>query len=130
MEINVWAVLAAAVSAFVLGGIWYGALFAKVWQTQSGVTDEQLANQNALKIFGLAFVLSLLSALVFHLFLGRDPGLEFALFAGVSAGLGWVAAALGVIYLFEHRPLGHFLVNGAYVTLMFTLFGLVFGLMG
>lgn len=130
MDINIWAVLAAAVSAFILGGLWYGALFAKPWQVAAGVSDEQLQGQNAAKIFGLAFVLSLIASFVFHMFLGRDPGLEFALFAGVSAGLGWVAAALGIIYLFEHRPLSHFLINGGYVTLMFTLFGLIFGLMG
>lgn len=130
MELNIWAVLAAAVSAFVLGGLWYGALFSKVWQRAAGVSDEQLQNQNAAKIFGLAFVLSLVAALVFHLFLGPNPGLEFALGAGLSAGLCWVAAALGIIYLFEHRPMSHFLVNGGYVMLMFALFGLVFGLMG
>ena len=75
-------------------------------------------------------MLTLIAAFVFHMFLGRDPGLELALGAGASAGLCWVGASLGIIYLFEHRPLSHFLVNAGYVTLMFTLFGLIFGLMG
>ena len=36
MEINWLAVLAAAVSSFVLGGLWYSALFAKAWQSAAG----------------------------------------------------------------------------------------------
>jgi len=35
-EFNVWAVLAAAVSSFVLGGLWYSpALFGPAWQRLS-----------------------------------------------------------------------------------------------
>lgn len=130
IEANLWAVLAAAVSAFVLGGIWYGVIFAKAWQTQAGITDEQLASQNQAKIFGLAFLLALIAAFIFGEFLGPEPDFSFAVGAGVSAGLAWVAATLGIIYLFEQRPLGHWLINGGYAALQFTFFGLVFGFMG
>lgn len=128
MEMNYLAVLAAAVSAFVLGGIWYGPLFGKAWQTAAGLSDEALKQGSQATIFGGAFLLSLLAAFVFAMFLGPAPALEFALFAGVSAGLCWVAASLGLLYLFERRSLKLFLVNGGYVTLQFTLYGLVLGL--
>ncbi len=130
VEANIWAVLAAAVSAFFLGGLWYGLIFAKAWQTRAGITDEQLESQNQAKIFSLAFLLALVAAFIFGEFLGPQPDLSFAIGAGVSAGLAWVAATLGIIYLFEQRPLGHWLINGGYATLQFALFGLIFGLMG
>ncbi|MDY7097623.1 MAG: DUF1761 domain-containing protein [Pseudomonadota bacterium] len=130
IEANIWAVLAAAVSAFLLGGLWYGLIFAKAWQTQAGITDEQLASQNQAKIFSLAFLLALVAAFIFGEFLGPSPDFSFSLGAGVSAGLAWVAATLGIIHLFEQRPLGHWLINGGYATLQFALFGLIFGLMG
>ncbi len=44
MELNInWlAVLLAALAGFIVGGLWYSVLFAKVWQREAGVTDEQL----------------------------------------------------------------------------------------
>jgi hypothetical protein len=73
-------------------------------------------------------VLSLLAAFVFAMFLGPNPSLTFALGAGASAGLCWVAASLGINYLFEHKSLRLFLINGGYHTLQFTLYGMVLGL--
>lgn len=130
MEVNWLAVFVAAISAFVLGGIWYGPLFGKKWQTLVGLTDEQMKGVNPVKVYGGAFLLSFIAAAVFAMFLGPEPGVGFATGAGFAAGLAWVAAALGITYLFEQRPLGLWLVNGAYQTLQFTLYGLVLGLMG
>ena len=128
-EMNWWAVLAAAVSSFVVGGLWYSPLlFGKAWQREAGLSDEQLKAGNPAKIFGGAFVLSLLAAVVFALFLGPDPALVFALGAGFSAGLCWVGTSFGIDYLFEHRSLKLFLVNGGYHTVQFTVIGLVLGL--
>ncbi len=126
--INLFAVVAAAVSAFVLGGLWYSPLlFGKAWQKLAGVSDETAA-QGAGLVFGGAFVLSLVAEYVFAMFLGPKPALDFGLFAGASAGLCWVAASFGINYLFERRPLALFLINGGYHTLQFTLYGLILGL--
>src|SRR5688500_19299762 len=102
-DVNLWAVLACGVSSLALGGLWYSPLlFGNGWQALAGLSDEQMAGGHA-KIFGLAFVLSLLAAYVFAIFLGRDFGLGPAIGAGASAGLCWVAAAFGINYLFERR---------------------------
>ena len=87
-----------------------------------------MAQGNPVRIFGGALVLSLIAAFVFAMFLGPKPGLGFALGAGFSAGLCWVAASFGINYLFEHRSLKLFLINGGYHTLQFTVIGLVLGL--
>jgi hypothetical protein len=128
-EINLWAVLAAAASSFLLGGLWYSpALFARPWMRETGLTEEDLARGNPAVIFGLSFLLSAIAAFVFALFLGPAPQLAFALGAGASAGLCWVAASFGINYLFERRSSKLFLINGLYHTLQFTLYGLVLGL--
>lgn len=127
MEVNYLAVLAAALSAFVLGGIWYGPLFGKAWQTATGLGDEALKQGSPALIFGGAFLLSLLAAFVFAMFLGPDMAIGPATAAGASAGLCWVAASIGIIYLFERRSLRLFLINGGFVTLQFTLYGLILG---
>lgn len=130
MELNWIAALVAGGSAFVLGGLWYGPLFGKTWQKLVGLTDEDAKNANMAKIFGGAFALSLLAAAVFGMFLGPKPGLELAVGAGFAAGFAWVAASFGINYLFAQRPLALWLIDGGYATLQFTLYGLVYGLMG
>jgi hypothetical protein len=130
-EVNLLAVLLAALSAFLLGGLWYSpALFANRWMALSGQSEEKLKSGSMGVIFGGAFLLSLIAAYVFAMFLGPKPGIPFGLGAGVSAGLCWVAGALGILYLFERRPFGLWLINGGYVTLQFTLYGLVLGALG
>jgi hypothetical protein len=129
-EINFIAVVVAAVASFILGGLWYSPLlFAKAWQRESGVTDEQMAGANMGMIFGLTLVLSLIAAFVFALFLGPRPSMPLGLGAGFSAGLCWVTASLGINYLFERKSLKLFLINGGYHTLQFTVIGLVLALM-
>ncbi len=39
MDINWIAVVAAAASSFLLGGLWYSALFAKPWMQVAGLTE-------------------------------------------------------------------------------------------
>ncbi|MFN3842845.1 MAG: DUF1761 domain-containing protein [Rehaibacterium terrae] len=122
-EINVWAVLVAAVSAFLLGGLWYGPLFGKAWIRESGA-DPQKGHPG--KVFGGAFVLSLIAAYAFAMFLGKLPLAEAA-FYGFVAGLCWVATSFGINYLFAQRSLKLFLIDGGYHTLQFTLYGVVLG---
>jgi Protein of unknown function (DUF1761) len=126
---NIWAVLAAAVSSMILGGIWYSpALFANAWMRSSGVTEEKAKSANMAKVMGTAFVLALIGAAVFAMFLGPKPAPAFATGAGFSAGLCWVAGSFGINYLFEQRPLSLFFINGGYHTLQYTLIGLILGL--
>ena len=129
-EVNWLAVALCAISSLVLGGIWYSPmLFGKAWQRAAGLSDEQAKSGNMAVIFGLTFLLSLIAAAVFAMFLGTEMSLGAATAAGFSAGLCWVAASYGISYLFERRPLSLWLVNGGYHTGQFTLFGLILGLM-
>jgi len=128
-DVNYLAVIAAAIATFVLGGLWYSpALFGKVWQREAGVTEEKMKSANMTLIFGLTFVLALIAAWVFALFLGPRPPMALGLGAGFSAGLCWVAASLGINYLFERKSLKLWLINGGYHTLQFTIIGLILAL--
>ena len=128
-EVNWVAVTLCAVSSLVLGGLWYSPLlFAGPWQRAAGLSDEQAKSGDMALIFGGAFLLSLIAAAVFAMFLGSGMSLGAATAAGFSAGLYWVAASFGINYLFERRPLRLWLINGGYHALQFTLFGLLLGL--
>jgi hypothetical protein len=130
-ELNWLAVLLCGASSMILGGLWYSPLlFARAWQRGVGLSDEALGGANMALIYGLAFLLSLVAAAVFALFLGPGWAVGPATAAGAAAGVCWVAASFGISYLFERRSLSLWLINGGYHALQFTLFGLILGAMG
>jgi hypothetical protein len=126
-HVNWLAVLAAAASAFLLGGIWYGPLFKRAWCREAGV-DPDAAPKHPARVFATAFVCSLLAAFAFAWFLGSAPELQRALHAGFMIGLAWVAMSFGINYAFAQRSLKLWLIDAGYHVLQFTLYGLVIGL--
>ena len=128
-EVNLLAVLACGLASLALGALWYSPLlFGKTWQSEVGLSDEELAAGNMAKIMGLAFLLSLIAAYVFGMFLGDEMPLPVAVGAGAGAGLCWVAAAFAITYLFERRSVRLWLINRGYHALQLTAFGLILGL--
>lgn len=127
MTVNWLAVVAAALATFVLGGLWYGPLFGKIWMDASEITEEKIRGSNMPFIFGVAFAMQVVAASVLALFLGPEETLAFApaVAAAVAVGVAWVAPAFAVAYLFERRPLAHFMVNAGYNVVAFTVMGLI-----
>ena len=122
--------LLSALSAFVLGGIWYSPpLFGKAWQREAGLTDEQVAGANRARILIVSFVLCLIAAIAFSMVITPEASFFMAFHSGVGVGLFWVATSFGVNYLFELKSFKLWLINAGYHTLQFTLYGLIFGLM-
>lgn len=126
-SVNWIAVLLAGSSAFIVGGLWYGLIFAKAWQRLVGLKDEEIAKGTA-KVFGGSFVLSFIMAANLAFFIGNNDG-SFGLLAGLAAGLGWVAMALGVNYLFERRSFKLYLINASYNVVTFALMGFIIGVL-
>ena len=126
-SINYFAVLVAALSAFIIGGLWYSVLFAKVWMIENGYDEAALKNSNMAKIFGGSFIFSLIISFVLVLFLGPERDAVMGATAGFMAGLFWVATAMGITYLFERKSLKLFLINAGYHVVTFTIMGLLLG---
>jgi Protein of unknown function (DUF1761) len=128
-HINWFAVLAAAVSTFVLGGLWYSpALFGRAWMKVNNLNSEQLAKSNMAKIFGLAFVFAVVMAANLAAFLAEPKTTAtWGATAGFLAGFGWVALGIATIALFERRSAKYVLINGGYMTVAFVLMGLILG---
>jgi hypothetical protein len=125
--VNWLAVIAAALSMFVIGGLWYSVLFEKVWMAANGFTAEDMKRGSMPVIFGVAFVLSLVIAANLAFFIsGVD--LTSAVAYSVAAGLGFAALSLSHVAMFERRPLSYHLVNGGYLTVAFAVMGLILGL--
>lgn len=124
--VNLWAVLVAAVSSFVLGGLWYSpVLFGRLWNRENGGVPQ--AGHPA-RVFGVAFLFSLVAAAAFAWFLGAEPPLERALLAGLMAGFGIAAACFGINYQFAQRSMVLWGIDGGYHTVQFVVFGVILGL--
>ena len=81
-NLNWLAIIAAAVSAFILGGLWYSPLlFGKRWMKETGITEETTKNANMIKIFSLALILALIASFFLAMFIGPNTGAGF----GVAA---------------------------------------------
>ena len=127
-SINYLAVLVAALSTFVVGFIWYSPLlFANVWMKEAGLSEEKLRQSSMIKTFGLTFILSLIICFNLAAFLGPDTSLVSGMAYGALAGVGWVAASIGIIYLFEGKSLKLFLINAGYQAITFTVAGGILG---
>ncbi|MGB3909028.1 MAG: DUF1761 domain-containing protein [Pseudolysinimonas sp.] len=123
--INWLGVAVAGVVAMVIGGLWYGLVFAKPWQRAAGVTDEQLT-RGAPLAYGASLLLALVMAIVLAPLIAGGGAL-FGTFAGLAVGLGWVATSLGMIALFERRPFAHWAVNAGYAIVSYTAMGAILG---
>jgi len=134
--VNWLAILVAGISAFVLGGVWYSpALFGKAWMKENRMTVEDVQKGNKSKIFGWAFVLSLLMAANLGMFLA-DPATPCACIPKVDLGWGatagflagiWVFCGIAMVALFEHKTARYIFINGGYCVLALVLMGAIIG---
>lgn len=127
-SLNLLAIFAAALSCFMLGGLWYSTLlFGRVWMQESGVTEESARKQNMARTFGLAFIASFVIAFNLAMFLGGSSTWQTGLFYGFLTGFGWVTMAMGINDLFEQRSLKLFAINAGYHTVAFSIMGAIIG---
>jgi len=130
--INIWELIVASLSTFVIGFFWYGnLLFGKTWQKLAGLSDEDIAKGNMALIYGLAFVLNFVAALFISMFT------EIAMMLGTSAFLaglfavvlciGFVATSVGVNFLFSRKPFKLYLIDVGYMVVSFFVMGVIIG---
>lgn len=131
--INIWAVLVATLSTFLVGWLWYGPLFGKAWMSAVGLSEEKIQQGNMAKIFGFAFLFELIMAFNLAVFLTGSPeaaemmNAQMGAFYGFLAGFGWVFFVLAVNSLYEQKSWKYIFINGGYWTVAFTIMGLILG---
>jgi hypothetical protein len=126
--VNWLAVLVAGISAFVLGGVWYSpALFGKAWMADNNLSMETIKQGNKGKIFGIAFVLSLIMAANLAMFLNEPKtDISWGAIAGFLSGI-WVFGFVAIHGLFEYRSWRLIFINGGYSMVALILMGAIIG---
>ena len=128
-QINFAAVFFAALAAFALGAVWYSPLlFVNAWIKESGVKVGEIKKSKMLMSMVSGFLLTLVMSFNLAAFLAA-PNTTFVwgIIAGALAGIGWVAAGLGMIYFYEGKSLKLFFINGGYLVSALILMGGILG---
>ena len=119
MKINNLAVIVGAVIHFILGGLWYGLIFANQFVAASGWTQQQLekiAAESHWSEYAVAFVTSLVLVFILAHFVQYTGAKTIA--GGMQTGfwlwLGFVATTQLATVIFEQRRLGLYLLNVGY----------------
>lgn len=121
-NMNLFAVLAAAIAAMVMGFAWYSPiLFAKPWMREMGYDPNDKARiQEMQKSAGPAYVGSLIASLVSAFILAlffhwlRVQSVEFGLLIGFHVWLGFVATVQLTNALFTKQSMTLFAINSGY----------------
>jgi len=122
---SVWLLLIAAVSAFLLGGIWYGPLFGKAWARENGFAADFRGGPPA-RVLGLSFVFTFLAAAGYLHLVGFSDDILASAMQGLGAGALIAATSLGINYQFTGKSMKLWLIDGGYHTAQFALIGALF----
>ena len=127
MGINLWAVLTATVASCVLGGLWYSKLLlGRVWRREAGIDEAEASNP--IKVFGLAFVFTLISAAALSWLLGPYPNIIEGIRTGLVVGVGFVACSFGVNYQFSQKSGKLLSIDAGFHILQFLVMGIILSL--
>ncbi len=154
MEMNFLAILVAAISALVVGFIWYNPkVFGDAWMKEAGMTDEQIKGGNMAKIFVLAFIFAVLLSMslmpivihqmgAYSLVQGdigvlpsydafmADYGDAFRTFKhgafhGAFAGIFIALPIIGTNALFERKSAKYIFINSGYWIVTLSVMGAI-----
>ena len=129
MKTNYAAVFVSALAYWILGAVWYGALFNKPWMALEQMTVERMKSMNPVMPYVITFVLDLLIAFVLaQLCTWRNANTAARGAAlGILLWIGLVGPVAYTNYMFEMRPMQLFAINEFYSLVGLFLMGLILG---
>ena len=139
IDVNYLAILASAVAAMVLGFLWYGPLFGKIWSELMGwgvMTPEKMAEMQkkarpayAISFVGaLAMAYVLAHALIFASAYLNSSGVTAGLAAGFWNWLGFIAPVTVGVVLWDGKPWKLWFINAGYYLVQLLMMGTILAL--
>lgn len=127
--VNGWSVSLAAVASFILGWIWYSALFGKIWMRESGVSKSSMNKQSMVTSIVGGLIAQLVMAWVLAMFISAT-GSAGALEGMISAfwiWLGFVATITMGLVLWEGKSMTLFWINSIHWLVALVIQGAIIG---
>jgi uncharacterized membrane protein YedE/YeeE len=130
VPINYLAVVVAALANYIIGAIWYAALFRKAWTRLSGNAE--------MKVSVLSVVLALIGALLTSFILDhalvfansylKTSGVAGGLMVGFLNWLGFIAPVTIGVVIYEKKPWLLWFLNNGYWLLSLLVMGVILSL--
>ena len=125
---NIIAILVAALSSFLLGGLWYSkVMFGEKWN-RAAASNPHSGQGHPVKVFGLSFLFALVAAFAYAWLVPPAHDAAHAAIQGLVVGAGVVAASFGINYQFANRGAAMWLIDGGYHAVQFLIYGLIIGM--
>ena len=122
LDVNWIAVIVAAATGFMVGGIWYGPIMGKKWLGAVGLTEEDIKGGSMGKIYGGAFAFSLLASWTLaHTFSTYmlDLSMTVKVLTASGVALGFIIPAIGTNYLFSQKSKALFFIDATYLKILY-----------
>ncbi|MBT8116049.1 MAG: DUF1761 domain-containing protein [Arenicella sp.] len=132
-DVNWIAVVVAAATGFMVGGLWYGPIMGKKWLGAVGLTEDDVQQGHMPSIYGGAFAFSIIAswalAHTFATYMG-DLSFSVKVMTAFGVALGFIVPAIGTNYLFSQKTKALFFIDAGYWLLFYIAMGVVHGLLG
>ncbi len=126
-QINIFAILAAALAVLVIAAIWYSPLLFGRFLPAPSTASDQRSFLFYLRLYLVTLMAGLLSSLLLSLSLLGTNGIIDGIMAGFLAALGWVATFTAIHFLFEKRPFKFYLIHIGFSFLSMMTMGAILG---
>jgi hypothetical protein len=112
-----------------VGWIWYGPLFGKIWMKLHGFTEEELKNSSMSMpvIMVVNYIATAMAALAIAMFIGPEATAGFGIFAGLMIAIFWIGTSRLNDVLYEKKPWRLFFINVGYNTVIYVIMGAILG---
>lgn len=129
--VNWLAVIVGAAAFFVVGMVWYGALFGKAWQKEVWPGGTPQMEGSPVVLFGLCFLAEfIVSAMFGHMLARVQPPTHVIWMMAFGFGATIMVPAIAINYLFQRRSLKLFAIDAAHVVLGTLAMGAAFVFLG
>ena len=132
--LNYLAIIVSALVSFGIGALWYSpVLFSKTWQKEVGLSDEDLASENMVKTFGGSLICMLIMTFALAISIKEysiyNPiTWQIGALKGLFYGGTFALTSMGINYLYQHKKLKLFLIDGGYQVLFLVISGIILAL--
>ena len=127
--INYLAVVVSAVTVFVIGMLWYTALFGRQWVAAHGYTPEQLETmkRGMGRAYAVSFVCYLVMGVVMAVLIGRMniAGVLGGVKIGGATWLGFVATIGLTANLYSNKSFAAYVIDAGYQLVFMLVMGVI-----
>lgn len=133
VNLNIWSILLSAISAMILGGLWYGPLFGKSWMKMMGFTEKNMKSMPLTPMQSM--ILGFIAALVISTAIGSlinwasDRTIISSIKVALFVWFGFLVPVIIDSFLWEGKQFKLFLFNASYRLTSLIIMAIIFASM-